>query len=64
MIDSLGIIQWEDSILAIFAMEGLGPAIQDVFFRIFALQGNKTRSLRDTDWGKLNAAGLSLLLLD
>lgn len=61
MIDSLGIIQWEDSMSGIFAMEGLGPATQDVFVRTLALQGNKTRSLRDSDWGKLNATGHSLL---
>jgi len=51
VIDSSGIIQWEDSISGIFATEGLGPATQDVFVRILALQGNKTSSLRDTIGG-------------
>ena len=45
----------------IFAIEGLGPATQDVFVTTLAVQGNKTRSLRDSDWGKLNATGHSLL---
>lgn len=45
----------------ILTMEGYGSTTQDVFIRIFALPGNKTDSLRETELGKLNAAGLSLL---
>lgn len=58
MIDSLWIIQWEDTKPDIFAKEVSGPATQNVFVRILALQGKETSSLRDTDWEKLSAAGL------